>query len=239
VRLSTDADSDVTSRIAADFPTLTLAIDCITENGTTYQCAQSIASKKGHVVALLPLDDERLTEFPEIKTETTLVYTVLGKAFHWWNDWPVMEDDKRMIEEWLVLFSRTRRFDLANTDLVFRFDRLAVDMPKLMASGQIKSNPLLRREGGLEQVNEGMNFQKAGKVSPFCSLSSVFAVYANGHTSLRLELCPKACLPLSLIYPSPFVYILTSFASVTLSQSYLVFFASGFSSREIALDPKR
>ena len=132
-----------------------------------------------------------------------------------------------------------RRSDLANTDLIFRFDRLAVDMPRLMASGQLKSNPLLHREGGLEQVNEGMNFQKAGKVSPFCSLSSVFAVYANGHTSLRLELCPKACLPLSLIYPSPFVYILTSFASVTLSQSYLVFFASRFSSREIALDPKR
>ncbi|GAA5830697.1 hypothetical protein JCM5353_004091 [Sporobolomyces roseus] len=136
------AESDVTSRIAADFPNLSLAIDCITENGTTYQCVQSIASKKGHVVALLPLDDERLKEFPEVKTETTLVYTVLGKAFHWWVDWPIMGDDKRMIEEWL-----------------------AVDMPKLMASGQLKSNPLLHREGGLGKVNEGMNFQKEGRVS--------------------------------------------------------------------------
>jgi len=46
-----------------------------------------------------------------------------------------------------------------------RSTRLAVDMPKLMASGQLKSNPLLHREGGLEKVNEGMNFQKEGKVS--------------------------------------------------------------------------
>lgn len=123
-------------------------------------------------------------------------------------------------------FSRTRRFDLANTHLVCCFDRLAVDMPRLMASGQLKSNPLLHREGGFEQVNEGMNFQKAGKVSSFCSLSSVFAVDADkGHAYRRIELCPKACLPLSLIVLGHLVYILTSFASVLLSQIHLVFFA--------------
>ncbi|GAA5972005.1 hypothetical protein JCM3765_005573 [Sporobolomyces pararoseus] len=133
---------DVTSKIASDYPQLSLAVDCISENGTTYQCAQSLASKRGHIVALLPLDDDRLKEFPEVKTETTLVYTVLGKAFHWWFDWPVMDEDKRMIEEWL---SR--------------------DMPELMGSGKLKSNPLLHREGGLEAINEGMNYQKAGKNS--------------------------------------------------------------------------
>ncbi|GAA5877163.1 hypothetical protein JCM16303_006187 [Sporobolomyces ruberrimus] len=136
------SNSDVTSKVASDFPHLSLAIDCITENGTTYQCVQSIASKKGHVVALLPLDDERLKEYPEVKTETTLVYTVLGKAFHWWQDWPVMAEDKDMIAEWLEN-----------------------DMPKLMASGQLKSNPLLHRSGGLVEINAGMDFQKEGKNS--------------------------------------------------------------------------
>ncbi|GAA6012644.1 hypothetical protein JCM11491_005466 [Sporobolomyces phaffii] len=137
------SDPDVLTKIASDFPTLSLALDCISENGTTFQCAQAFASRRGHVVALLPLDDARLAaETPEVKTETTLVYTVLGKAFHWWFDWPVMDDDKRTIEQWLK-----------------------VDMPYLMGSGQLKSNPLLRREGGLEQVNSGMDFQKAGKNS--------------------------------------------------------------------------
>lgn len=88
------------TKIAADHPQLSLAIDCISENGTTYQCAKSFAGAQGHIVALLPLDDDRLQQFPAIKTETTLVYTVLGKAFHWWFDWPVMAEDKAMIEAW-------------------------------------------------------------------------------------------------------------------------------------------
>lgn len=123
-------------------------------------------------------------------------------------------------------FCPFRRSDLANTDLIFRFDRLAVDMPTLMTSGQLKSNPLLHREGGLEKVNEGMNFQKAGKVSRLCSLSSLLAVDADkGHAYRRIELCPKAYLPLGLIDLAPLVYIPTSFASLILSQIHLVFFA--------------
>ncbi|GAA6058544.1 hypothetical protein JCM10212_006983 [Sporobolomyces blumeae] len=134
------SEADVTAKIAADYPTLSLAVDCITENGTTFQCASSFAQKKGHVVALLPLDDKRLETLPDVRAETTLVYTVLGREFHWWQDWPVMEEDKRFTEDWLTS-----------------------TMPDLRGSGKFKANPLLRRSGGLEAVNEGMDFQKAGK----------------------------------------------------------------------------
>lgn len=49
-------------------------------------------------------------------------------------------------------------------------DWLANEMPRLMGSGELKSNPILSREGGLQGINDGLDFVKAGKVtlSPFC-----------------------------------------------------------------------
>jgi hypothetical protein len=53
---------------------------------------------------------------------------------------------------------------------VFYSCRLAGPYPELFTSGKLKSNPLLRREGGLEKIDEGLEFLKAGKV---CSLLSL------------------------------------------------------------------
>ncbi|GAA5858840.1 hypothetical protein JCM8547_005008 [Rhodosporidiobolus lusitaniae] len=139
------SDPDVSSKIAADHPTLSLALDTISEKGTTVSIAKALSSAagKGHVVTLLPVKDDGLKEFAEVKVEPTLVYTVLGKAFSMGpTEYPVSEEDKKQMEEWL-----------------------AGPLPQLFGTGQLRSNPLLKREGGLEGIEEGLEFLKAGKNS--------------------------------------------------------------------------
>jgi hypothetical protein len=59
-----------------------------------------------------------------------------------WKDFPAMPEDKKATEDWLLN-----------------------EMPELMGSGKLKSNPILSRDGGLSGINDGLDFVKAGKVS--------------------------------------------------------------------------
>jgi hypothetical protein len=72
-------------------------------------------------------------------------------------------------------------------------------MPNLMGSGKLKSNPLLRREGGLEKVNEGMDFQKAGKVRRALSLlpqylECTLMIVLLPAAELGTKTCLQSCL---------------------------------------------
>ncbi|GAA5899526.1 zinc-binding alcohol dehydrogenase family protein [Sporobolomyces salmoneus] len=134
------SDAETPKKIASDYPSLSIGFDCISEHGTTSQMAKSFKSGKGKIITLLPVDDEGLNEFGGVEVEATLVYTVLGRPFYMWRDFPAMPEDKKAIEEWL-----------------------ANEMPELMGSGKLKSNPLLSRDGGLNGINEGLDYLKAGK----------------------------------------------------------------------------
>lgn len=59
-----------------------------------------------------------------------------------WKDFPAMPEDKKRMEEFL-----------------------SDEMSELMGSGKLKSNPILSRDGGLEGINDGLDYVKAGKVS--------------------------------------------------------------------------
>ncbi|GAA5923098.1 zinc-binding alcohol dehydrogenase family protein [Sporobolomyces koalae] len=134
------SDPDVSDKIASDYPDLSIGFDCISENGTTYLTAKSFKSGKGKIVTLLPVEDDRLKEVPNVEIEPTLMYTIFGRPFDMRRHFEAMPEDKTAIAKWL-----------------------AESMPHLMGSGQLKSNPVLSREGGLEGINEGLEFVKAGK----------------------------------------------------------------------------
>ncbi|GAA6040361.1 hypothetical protein JCM8097_007575 [Rhodosporidiobolus ruineniae] len=140
------SDPEVSQNIAKDYPTLSQALDTISEKGTTVSIAKAFSggSGKGHVVTLLPVKDDGLKEFEgKVVVEPTLVYTVLGVPFNMMgHDYPKMDDDKKQMEEWL-----------------------AGPIPELFAAGKLRSNPLLKREGGLEKLPEGLDYLKAGKNS--------------------------------------------------------------------------
>ncbi|GAA5857796.1 hypothetical protein JCM5353_002635 [Sporobolomyces roseus] len=135
------SDSNVSEKIKSDYPELSTGFDCIAEKGTTLQMAKAFSTEKdGKIVTLLPVNDDGLKEYKNVDVEATLVYTVLGKPFNMWKDFPAMPDDKQRMEEWL-----------------------RDEMSELMGSGKLKSNPILSREGGLEGINDGLDFVKAGK----------------------------------------------------------------------------
>ncbi|GAA5844584.1 hypothetical protein JCM3766R1_002668 [Sporobolomyces carnicolor] len=134
------SDAQVSQKIATDHPELSHGFDCISEKGTTLAMAKSFKESKGKIVTLLPVNDDGLKEYSGVDVEATLVYTVLGRPFSMWRDFPAMPEDKKATEDWL-----------------------ANEMPRLMGSGELKSNPILSREGGLQGINDGLDFVKAGK----------------------------------------------------------------------------
>ncbi|GAA6058545.1 hypothetical protein JCM10212_006984 [Sporobolomyces blumeae] len=135
------SDSSVHEKIAKDHPTLAHALDCISENGTTVSIAKSFSSGKGHIVTLLPPKDEELKKFENVRVTPCLAYTLLGRPFNMMGtDFPAMPDDKAAAADW-------------------QKDQ----MPELMGSGKLKSNPILSRDGGINAINDGLDFVKAGK----------------------------------------------------------------------------
>ncbi|GAA5850883.1 hypothetical protein JCM9279_006228 [Rhodotorula babjevae] len=140
------SDADVASKIAKDFPKLRYALDTISEGKTTITAVKAIAQAagKGKVVTLLGNQDPELKEYADsVPAEPTLLYTVLGVPFEWPGmKFPAMPEDKRRMEEWC-----------------------ANHLTGLFESGTIKPNPILPFEGGLANVQEGMDYLKAGKQS--------------------------------------------------------------------------
>ncbi|ORY90119.1 chaperonin 10-like protein [Leucosporidium creatinivorum] len=137
------ADESTPAKIAEAFPSLSQAMDCISEQGSTLAIAKSFASKAGKIVTILPVKDETLaTEFPEVKHDFTLVYTTLGDYFDFGPiPFAANPEDQKATEEWKK------------------------KVPELITSGKLKANPIWHQEGGLAAINDGLELLKAGKNS--------------------------------------------------------------------------
>ncbi|KAL8290524.1 hypothetical protein RQP46_002782 [Phenoliferia psychrophenolica] len=138
------SDAETPSKISAAYPTLSLALDTISQSETTQATAKSLG-KSGttprkilHLLAPQPGDNAGV----DVKIEPTLVYTVIGNAFEMRGaQYPANPKDKVDMTAWL--------------DYV----------PSLVASGKFKSNPVWKQPGGLDKISEGLELIKAGKNS--------------------------------------------------------------------------
>lgn len=137
------SDPTTPAQIAAAYPTLSKALDGISEQGTTALVAASMKGKDAHIVTLLPVAPAVTAEFPAVTVESTLAYGVLGKAFDWpgWAYFPASPSDKAAIIKWLAL------------------------LPELLAAGKFKPNPIWSQPGGLDGVLPALELLKAGKTS--------------------------------------------------------------------------
>jgi len=99
---TTDADESTPSKIAEAYPSLSQAIDCFVEQGSTYKIAEAFASKSGKIITLSPVTDETLsTKFPEVKHEWMTCYTLLGEAVDFgFVKFPVIPEDFEAMVEW-------------------------------------------------------------------------------------------------------------------------------------------
>lgn len=135
------ADAETPAKIKAAYPSLGLGLDCIAENGTTALISQSIANG-GKIVTLLPVAPEVSGVRDGLEIQSTLAYTLLGRAFTFpgWAHFPAEPEDKKAVQGWLQY------------------------IPSIVANGSLKSNPLWRQTGGLAGLNDGMDLLRSGKV---------------------------------------------------------------------------
>ncbi len=125
--------------IRAAYPTLAQAFDGISENGTTEFCA-SVLQPGGTVVVLLPA---KAAEINDVKTQHILGYTLFGREFH-------------------ILPPNGPKFP-ANPDDRAMFAHLTALLPSIV--GELEPIPIKELAGGLENLGEGLNLLREGKVS--------------------------------------------------------------------------
>lgn len=162
--MRTDSDPETPAKIAATFPTLSLALDTISESKTTQATAKSLGTKGStprkilHLLAPQPEDNAgvdvvieptlvcqshvTLPSHPQQANFTLSLDTVIGKEFEMrGKHFPANPQDKIDMTAWL--------------DYV----------PSLIEAGKFKSNPVWKQPGGLERIGEGLELLKANKVS--------------------------------------------------------------------------
>ncbi|KAH6721814.1 putative ToxD-like zinc binding oxidoreductase [Leptodontidium sp. MPI-SDFR-AT-0119] len=121
------------------FPNISRAFDCYSEGNSSKFCAEVIKSNGDKVITLLPLK----TKVAGVTTQMIMSFQLLGRAFAWLPPigpkFPVSSTDRAAL---------VRFYKSLNT--------LAVDL---------KSPPLTVLNGGFDDINEGLDRLRAGKVS--------------------------------------------------------------------------
>lgn len=97
----------------------------------------------GHLIVILGPSDKAAKERPDVKIQPTILYTALGRAFAWPKGLsaPASPEDRAQLAHFLPKLTR------------------------LVEAGSIRSNPTKIWEGGLENVQQGFDYMREGKVS--------------------------------------------------------------------------
>jgi len=118
--------------------TITKALDCVSEKGSTKVAASCMDS--GLIVNLLPVDAEK-EGITNVKLQTILVYCCSGEHVKLYPgfEFDAQPELRTWRKQWLKIQS------------------------KLVADGKLKSNPLKQMDGGLDNVVAGMKHMQEGK----------------------------------------------------------------------------
>ncbi|TKY85689.1 hypothetical protein EX895_005229 [Sporisorium graminicola] len=142
-------DETTPQKIAAKYPNLSKALDCISENGTQQLCVKSLGPKGGDVIVLLKPDKEAIElRKGEVNIIHTLAYTALGRPFTYGKavyDQDRVSADSNLMKEWLN--GKEGHFY------------------KLFQKGLLRGNRIKEMSGGLEKIPEGLKYVQEGKAS--------------------------------------------------------------------------
>ncbi|CEH18277.1 Zinc-binding oxidoreductase [Ceraceosorus bombacis] len=132
--------------ISKQHPTLSAALDCISEGGTQGLCARSLGSSGGTVVVLLKPEKEAIEIRNDVKIVHTLVYSVLGHPFAY---------GKATYDE-ATVSAENAKMQAFTSQGIFRH---------LFASGLLRGNVIKHMDGGLSGIPQGFKYMQEGKVS--------------------------------------------------------------------------
>lgn len=142
-------DETTPQKIAAKYPNLSKALDCISENGTQQLCVKSLGAEDGDIVVLLKPDKEAINlRKGQINIIHTLVYTALGRPFSYGRavyDQDRVTADSELMKEWLN----------GNQGHFYH----------LFKQGLLRGNRIKEMPGGLEGIPEGLKYVQEGKAS--------------------------------------------------------------------------
>lgn len=125
------------------------AFDCISEKDTTANVARAMSSTKtgSHVLCILPRKTDELPEDLQkrVKVESTIVYTVFGRALSYGG------------------FNNCSDQDDRPQDKAF-WEKILSELPGWLEAGKLKPNRV-KEAGGLDDVLEGFKLHQGGGVS--------------------------------------------------------------------------
>lgn len=131
------------------YPNIDRALDCFSEGSSTKFCADVVRKSRGWVVTLL---DTGKKDFDGVKVDFMLGYTVFNAEFQWLPPlgpkFPRVPSDNEAL----------RRFYASLPEIA----------PKL------KTPPLKRIDGGLENLTTGLDMLRQGKVSGTKLVATIF-----------------------------------------------------------------
>ncbi|GJE87536.1 zinc-binding alcohol dehydrogenase family protein [Phanerochaete sordida] len=118
-------------------------LDAISEAETQKFCVQAFGAQGGKLVTILGAPQEVQRMRADVKVQSTLIYTSLGRSFIFAGNtpFPASEEDRGHMAQFLK------------------------KVPELVKSGQIKPNPTMFFDGGLEGINAGLQHMMEGKHS--------------------------------------------------------------------------
>ncbi|KAN0064811.1 Zinc-binding oxidoreductase alcohol dehydrogenase [Thecaphora frezii] len=141
-------DESTPEKIAKAHPDLSLALDCISENGTQSLCVRSLGEKGGEIIVLLKPEEDAIKLRNDVKITHILAYTCLGRPFSYGKaefGKEIVEKDSAFIKKWL------------NGDQGVFYH--------LFKNKLISGNKIKHLEGGLRAIPEGLKYLQEGKVS--------------------------------------------------------------------------
>ncbi|QRV87251.1 Zinc-binding dehydrogenase [Ceratobasidium sp. AG-Ba] len=126
--------------------TLKYAHDTVSNATSQAICVKSLApapegTSPGKVIVVLAPDKTAISLRSDVVVQFTLVYTSLGRAFGWnpSAQFPASPEDRQGMVSWMP------------------------KLEQLVNSGKLKPNPVKLWPGGLEAVNEGLQYMREGK----------------------------------------------------------------------------
>lgn len=125
---------------------VTVAMDCVSEASSQQIAVNCFGDKGGQLNVILPQDAIAAASRPDVKIEMTLVYTLFGKAFTF--------NARGAPPAPLPALPHEREW----------FAELCKRTPAFIEADHIRPPPLELR-GGLEDINQGFEDMKAGKIS--------------------------------------------------------------------------
>ncbi|KAJ3529769.1 hypothetical protein NM688_g7808 [Phlebia brevispora] len=118
------------------------AFDAVGEASSQQLSVQAFAAGPGKLVTTQAPKQEVQALRKDVVVQGTMIYTVFGREiFMWGRRWPVSQEDREHMAQFLK------------------------KVPELVRAGKIRPNPVKLWEGGLESINDGLQYMFDGRNS--------------------------------------------------------------------------